>query len=66
MPNVPSPFTPFLEDKSNSKENLKHLEFERKHLREMIKKSQEQLKLIDRRIVDVKKQTKPTSSPPLI
>ena len=66
MPNVPSPFTPFLEDKSNNKENLKHLEFERKHLREVIKKSQEQLKLIDRRIVEVKKQPKPTSSPPLI
>ena len=64
MPSVPSPFTPFLEDKSNSEENLKHLEFERKHLREMIKKSQEQLKLIDKRIAEVKKQPKPTSSPP--
>ncbi len=64
MPSVPSPFTPFLEDKSNSEENFKHLEFERKHLREMIKKSQEQLKLIDKRLTEVKKQTKPTSSPP--
>ena len=62
MPSVPSPFTAFLEDKSNSEENLKHLEFERKHLREMIKKSQEQLRLIDKRIAEVKKQAKPTSS----
>jgi DNA-binding PadR family transcriptional regulator len=64
LPSVPSPFTPFLEDKSNSEENLKHLEFERKHLLEMIKKSQEQLKLLDKRITEVRKQTKPTSSPP--
>jgi len=64
MPRVPSPFTPFLEDKSNIEENLKHLEFERKHLREMIKNSQEQLKLVDKRIAEAKKQPKPTSSPP--
>jgi len=64
IPSVPSPFTPFLEDKSNSEENFKHLEFERKHLLEIVKKSQEQLKLLDKRITEVRKQTKPTSSPP--
>ena len=64
IPSVPSPFTPFLEDKSNSEENFKHLEIERKHLLEMIKKSHEQLKLIDKRITEVKKQINPTSSPP--
>jgi DNA-binding PadR family transcriptional regulator len=63
MPTVPSPFTPFLEDKTNSEKNLKHLEFERKHLREMIKKSHEQLKLIDKRIAEIKKEAKPNSSP---
>jgi DNA-binding PadR family transcriptional regulator len=62
MPSVPSPFTAFLEDKSNSEENFNHLKFEQKHLREMIKKSQEQLRLIDKRIAEVKKQAKPTSS----
>ena len=62
MPNVPSPFTPFLEDKTNSEENLKHLEFGRKHLREMIKKSQEQLRKIDRRLAEIKKEAKPNSS----
>jgi DNA-binding PadR family transcriptional regulator len=63
MPSVPSPFTPFLEDKTNGETNLKQLEFERKHLREMIKKSLEQLKLIDKRMTEIKKEAKPTSSP---
>jgi DNA-binding PadR family transcriptional regulator len=63
MPSMPSPFTPFLEDKKNSEENLKNLEFERKHLREMIKKGQEQLKLIDKRLAEIKKENKPNFSP---
>jgi DNA-binding PadR family transcriptional regulator len=63
MPNVPSPFTPFLEDKTNSEKNLKHLEFEQKHLREIIKKSREQLRKIDKRIEEIRKETKSNSFP---
>jgi PadR family transcriptional regulator, regulatory protein PadR len=63
MPNVPSPFTPFLEDKTNSEKNLKHLEFERKHLREIIKKNREQLRKIDKRLEEIRKEAKPNSSP---
>ncbi len=34
MPDMPSPFTPFLEEKPDSEENLKHLEHQAKtHLR---------------------------------
>ena len=56
MPNMPSPFTPFLEENANSEENLKHLEHERKHAYETVKMMQKQLKQIDKRIREIKKQ----------
>ena len=56
MPNMPSLFTPFLEEKTDSKENLKHLEHERKHTYETVKMMQERLKQIDKRIKEIKKQ----------
>jgi DNA-binding PadR family transcriptional regulator len=56
MPEMPSPFTPFLEEKIDSKENLKQIEHERKHTYESVKMMQERLKQIDKRIKEIKKQ----------
>ncbi len=56
MPTMPSPFTPFLDDKPDSEENLKHLEHDRKHVYETVKMMQERLKHIDKRIKEIKKQ----------
>jgi len=56
MPSIPSLFAPFLEEKTGSKENLKHLEHERKHTYETVKMMQERLKQIDKRIKEIKKQ----------
>ena len=55
MPNMPSPFKPFLEENPDSEENLKHLEHERKHIYESVKMMQEKLKQIDKRIKEIKK-----------
>ena len=63
MPSMPSLFTPFLEEKIDSQENLKHLEHERKHAYETVKMMQDQLKQIDKRIKEIKKQA-PNESPP--
>ena len=57
MPNIPSFFSPFLEEKPDSEENLKHLEHERKHTYETIKMMQKRLKQIDNRIKEIKKPT---------
>ena len=64
MPNLPSFFTPFLEDNPNSKENLKHLELERQHTYESIKSMQDRLRKIDGRIREIKKQTPSNPSAP--
>jgi DNA-binding PadR family transcriptional regulator len=56
MPNMPSPFTPFLEEKTCTEENLKQLEHGRKHIYESVKMMQEKLKQIDKRIKEIKKQ----------
>jgi DNA-binding PadR family transcriptional regulator len=63
MPNMPSPFTPFLEESPDSEENLKHLEHERKHIYESVKMMQKQLKLIDKRIREINKQAHIDSPP---
>jgi DNA-binding PadR family transcriptional regulator len=63
MPSMPSLFTPFLEEKIDGEENLKHLERERKHAYETVKMMQDQLKQIDKRIREIKKQTANDSSP---
>ncbi len=62
MPNMPSLFTPFLEEKPDSEENLTHLKHERKHIYETVKMMQERLKLIDERIAEIKKEAKSDSS----
>jgi DNA-binding PadR family transcriptional regulator len=66
MPNMPSPFTPFLEESPGGEENLKNLEHERKHIYESIKMMQNRLKLIDKRIREINKQAhndSPSASP---
>jgi DNA-binding PadR family transcriptional regulator len=55
LPPVPSPFTPFLEEKETGERNLETLEFDRTHIRKSIKASQERLKLLDRQIFEIKK-----------
>jgi DNA-binding PadR family transcriptional regulator len=57
MPTMPSLFTPFLEEKTDSEENLKHLEHDRKHIYETVKMMQERLKQIDKRVREIKKLT---------
>jgi len=63
MPNMPSPFTPFLEENPDSEENLKHLEHERKHIYESAKMMQKRLKLIDKRIREINKYARNDSPP---
>jgi len=63
MPNMPSPFTPFLEENPDSEENLKHLEHERKHIYESVKMMQKRLKLVDKRIREINKQAHNDSPP---
>ena len=62
LPNIPSLFSPFLEEKTDSEENLKHLEVERKHTYETVKMMQKRLKQIDKRIKEIK-ETSAANSP---
>jgi DNA-binding PadR family transcriptional regulator len=64
MPNIPSLFSPFLEEKTSSEETLKHLENEREHTNEAVKMMQDQLKQIDKRIREIKKQASSDSPAP--
>jgi len=63
MPTIPSPFAPFLEEKTGSAENLKHLEHERKHTYEALKMMQKRLKQIDKKIKEIKKEAQRDSPP---
>jgi DNA-binding PadR family transcriptional regulator len=63
MPNLPSFFTPFLEENPYSEENLKHLEHERQHTYELLKSMQERLRKIDARLREIRKQSQNGSSP---
>jgi DNA-binding PadR family transcriptional regulator len=58
MPQIPSPFTPFLEEQADAGKNIAELEHQRRHMRESFNAMQEKLKLLDRTIADLKKQTK--------
>jgi DNA-binding PadR family transcriptional regulator len=62
MPNIPSPFTPFLEEEVNNSQNLAKLEHQRKYITEAVKGMQERLNLLDKRIKEFKKSTKPDSA----
>ena len=61
MPSIPSPFTPFLEEDVNPDKSIMQLENQRKHMRETVKGMQGRIKLFDKRIAELKKETKPDS-----
>jgi PadR family transcriptional regulator, regulatory protein PadR len=61
MPTIPSPFSAFLEEEVGANRSLKQLEHERKHIRETAKAMQERLKLLDKRIEELKKENTPDS-----
>ena len=63
VPNMPSPLSPFLEEKICAERNLEQLEHERKHIYEAVKTMQERMKLLDKRIKKIKKEEKPDSLP---
>lgn len=63
IPSMPSPLTPFLEDKVDSKEDLKHLEFARQRTYEQIKSMRVKLKELDDRIREIKKKEKVQAAP---
>jgi DNA-binding PadR family transcriptional regulator len=56
-PEPPSPFTVFLENKSEP--TLQQLENQRKHLADHMKQTREELKEVDSKIAHLKKQSKP-------
>ncbi len=62
MPNIPSPFSAFLEDKGGDNRTLKQLEHERNHIYEAVKTMRERLKHLDQRIIEIKKEAKPETS----
>jgi DNA-binding PadR family transcriptional regulator len=62
VPSMPSLFSPFLEAQVGAGRNLKQLEHERKHIYETVKTIKERLKLLDKRIAEIKKEAKPDSS----
>jgi DNA-binding PadR family transcriptional regulator len=56
LPKVPSPLSPFLEEKISTERNLKQLEHERKHIHEALATMRDRLKLLDKRITEIKKE----------
>jgi DNA-binding PadR family transcriptional regulator len=62
MPTIPSPFTAFLDEEVNKSQNLAQLEQQRKNMRETAKGMQERLKLLDKRIAELKKESKIVSN----
>jgi len=61
MPELPNPFTPFLIEQSDSEENIKDLNRQRRHTIERLKMVQEQLKTISGRIREIEKKTENNS-----
>ena len=64
VPYMPSLFSPFLEEKVGAGRNLKQLEHEKKHICETVKTMQDRLKLLNKRITEIKKEEKAVSSKP--
>jgi DNA-binding PadR family transcriptional regulator len=63
LPSMPSPFSPFLEDKGCDKENLQALEAHRKHILESMKTMRQRLNEIDHKMAEIKKQPPQTEKP---
>jgi DNA-binding PadR family transcriptional regulator len=61
-PNMPSPLSPFLEEKIGAECNLNKLEHQRKHLSDTLTTMRNRLKLLDRRIAEIKKEERIDSS----
>jgi PadR family transcriptional regulator PadR len=67
MPTIPSPFSAFLDEKEGGEQNLKQLEHERSHIYEAVKTMRDKLRLLDKRIAEIKKDATPDSpSEPLV
>ena len=64
LPNIPSPFSPFLEDKNKDHETLQHLETHRKHLIASINTMRQRFREIDQKISEIKKQAPKTKETP--
>lgn len=64
IPDIPNMFSSFLEEESNNETDLKQLEHQRRHMRESLKTTHEKLKLIDKRIAEIKKNAKNDSPQP--
>ncbi len=62
MPTIPSPFSAFLEEKVGGKRNLKQLQNERNHIYETVKGMRDRIKLLDRKISELKSEDKVDSS----
>lgn len=58
LPNVPSPFRSFFEEKSGCPETLQSLELQKNQVVGLIKNLKERLRQIDGRLIDLKKETK--------
>jgi DNA-binding PadR family transcriptional regulator len=58
MSQMPSLFKPFLEEKTDMRQNLKTLERNRKHICDNMKMMKDRLELIDKRITEIKKAKK--------
>lgn len=61
MPNMPSPFSPFLEEKGGSDDSLEHLETDRKQIKERIALMRQRLNEIDHKIGELKRQPPETA-----
>jgi DNA-binding PadR family transcriptional regulator len=58
IPDVPSMFSPFLEEDYEKEYTLKQLEHQRRHMRETIITVQEKVRLIDKKISTLRKKSK--------
>jgi DNA-binding PadR family transcriptional regulator len=62
MPTIPSPFSAFLEEKVGGKRNLTQLQNERNHIYETVRGMRDRIKLLDKRIAELKSEDKTDSS----
>ena len=62
MPFMSSPFSAFLEEEADGEETLKQLEHQRSHIYETVKIMREKLRLLEKRIAEIKKANPDSSS----
>ena len=61
VPSIPSPLSPFLEEENCNQHNTRQLENERKHIQETIENQKDRLELLNKRIMELKKEEKTSS-----